>query len=178
MRWAVGLTAGLSLALSASAALACHADYRCPPGHAYDGPNGPPPAQGMDGAPSAAANVPPPPPAAQPAPPPPPPPPLTIGQRYTLDSVFPDEGGLYMYGHRAAPCRCRAAESVHYERREYERSDISLSNGFFADAGGVGPLPSGGYYYDSGTYVIRGQGGHRHPWGLPRAVPHGGFRGR
>lgn len=172
MRWAVGLAVGLGLTLAASAAAACPATYRCPPGHAYDGPTNPPPPRYLDEQPGAARDTPPaPPPPARPAPvpapapPPPPPPPPTEGELYTQGTVWRyEQGGMYMHGYRAAPCRCTAAGALSHERSDigYERSEVGLSNSFFANAGGVGPFPSGGYYDHGGYYVfVRHGGGFR-----------------
>lgn len=169
MRWTVGLAVGLGLALLAGAAAACPSAYRCPPGHAYDGPSEPPP--------------PPPPPSIPHADDQPrdardlPPAPFSAGELYTEGAVWRDErGGLYMHGYRAAPCRCRDAGAI-----SYERSEVSLSDGFFADAGGVGPVPSYGYYDYGGGYVIVGSGAHASASASARASVsiryRGGFKG-
>lgn len=73
-------------------------------------------------------------------------------ERYDDRPVWREaDGSLYMYGHRAAPCGqacvpcgCRG-------------EGLTLSSSFFHDAGGVGPIPDGGYY-GGGGYVIVGGG--------------------
>jgi hypothetical protein len=82
--------------------------------------------------------------------------------RDAYDSEVPSYGGAMQ--HFADPrCNtCRPAP-VRYDcgcRGEgygYETSSVSVSPGFFYDAGGVGPIPDGGFY-GGGGYVISGGG--------------------
>jgi hypothetical protein len=73
--------------------------------------------------------------------------------------AWPTADGWYMHGHRAPPRPCGC------------QGEVSLNGGFFADAGGVGPIPSGGY--DGGGYVILDGGRSAFVGGV-----RGGFRGR
>lgn len=92
------------------------------------------------------------------------------------------DGSWFIHGHRAAPGRERHGSCAC-------RNEVSLGGSFFADAGGVGPIPSDGGY--GGGYVIFDGGGLGFTRGSGRAfagasaratanvsvIHRGGFRG-
>ena len=131
MRWAIGALLALGFSLAASAALACPYPHGCRPDAAYEG-------QAVDSANDIfdarrydqGGN-------------------LYTDDRYGpgYDEPYDDAGPWaspwYRDGRRPAPpCGC---------------GQVRLSSSFFHDAGGVGPIPMGGY--DGGVwYVSRGSG--------------------
>lgn len=65
--------------------------------------------------------------------------------------VWEDDRGLYIRGHRGEPCGCIRPPCC--------EAGLTLSSGFFDGAGGVGPIPDGGYYGGVGYYYTASSGG-------------------
>lgn len=86
-------------------------------------------------------------------PPPAAPPPAPQAPAYAYSSGFTEriwpkaDGGWYIYGHRAPPCAAACCACA---------GEVSLNDGFFADAGGVGPIPIDGGY--GGGYFLANAG--------------------
>jgi hypothetical protein len=137
------LLSGLTLSLAAGAALACPSPDRCggdrhgPPPASYDQSPGDPYEDAYrDGYDAGYAD----------------------GQDVAGDraqdaadlypgapGVWEDDRGLYIRGHRGQACGCAA-------------DGLALSSGFFEGAGGVGPIPNGGYSGGGYYYVTRAGG--------------------
>lgn len=132
---------GLALSLTAGAALACPDRYGCDPRAIEQRYEAPP--ENLDAPPPIPAEAPP-----EPA--------FDDGYDGSRPVWREADGGLYMYGHRAAPC-ARACVPC-----GCGGEGLTLSSSFFHDAGGVGPIPGGGYYdggyYGGGGYVFVGGG--------------------
>lgn len=74
---------------------------------------------------------------------------------YADDMVWFDEGaGWYVHGHRADPGACGACAVA--PPCGCGTDHVALPLSFFADAGGVGPIPAMGWYDGGGGLVIVG----------------------
>jgi hypothetical protein len=76
--------------------------------------------------------------------------------------AWEDERGLYIRGHRGEPCGCVRPPCGC-------EAGLTLSSGFFEGAGGVGPIPDGGYYGGGGYYYTASSGGSAYAFASARA---------